>query len=141
MNSESDGLLPAVLARAGEFARFAGGRLATHAVPVAAPFAAEFRLEAAFGGQRGLSPLQADFGRLEGGDLLHEVGFGVVKPAAGGADFEDGRIVGVAASEEGVDVFAARLDGGPGQSDALLLHHDLVNGAFDLGRQMLDQNA
>ena len=65
--------------------------------------------------------------------MLHQVGFGVVEAAAGGADFEDGRIVGVAARQQGVDVLAASFDGGAGQGDALLLHHDLVNGAFDLG--------
>lgn len=101
---------------------------------VAAAFAAEVGLEAAFGGEGGLGPLQGDFGRFERGDLLDQVGFGVVQPAAGGADFEDGRVVGVAAGQQGVDVLATGFDGGAGQGDALLLHHDLVDGAFDLGR-------
>lgn len=65
---------------------------------------------------------------------MHQVGFGVVEAAAGGADFEDGRIVGVAARQQRVDVFSASFDGGPGEGDALLLHHDLIDGAFDLGR-------
>ena len=103
-------------------------------MPVAAAFAAEVGFEAALGGQGGLRPLQGDLGGLQRGDLFDQVGLGVVEPAAGGADFEHRRVVGVAAGEESVDVFAAGLDGGAGQGDALLLHHDLVDGAFDLGR-------
>lgn len=133
IDSDSERLLPALLTFAGQLARFARQRLATHAMAVAAAFAAEVGLEPAFGGQRGLGPLQADFGGFKRGDLLHQIGLGVVEPAAGGADFEDGRVVGVAAGQEGVDVLAARFNGRAGQRDALLLHHDLVDGAFDLG--------
>lgn len=70
MVSESDGLLPALLALARQLASLARRRLATHAVPIAAAFAAEVGLEAAFGGQRGLGPLQGDLGGLQRGDLL-----------------------------------------------------------------------
>ena len=62
IDAESERLLPALRASAGEFSRFAGGRLATHAMPVAAAFAAEVGFEAAFGGEGGLGALQADFG-------------------------------------------------------------------------------
>lgn len=57
MSNRNEALLAALLALAGEFARLTRGRLASHAMPVAAAFAAEMGLETAFGGEGGLGPL------------------------------------------------------------------------------------